>query len=162
MVEFALSVPVLLLLLFGVIEGSLLLFGIITVRFADGEAAKTIAEYANNPSADGAALTSIQKSPAGSLGVVTIEEIDIVKEVVQSNGDLVPSSTSVNVYGPDYKPVGGINYPPSSRSTRASALDYVGVTIKYRYSWKDGLFGSFLPPVDQSATYVTALEPSTF
>jgi hypothetical protein len=161
MVEFALLSPLLLLLCFGVIEFSFLLFSAGAGRYAASEAARAASEAGSNPAADLMTVASVRGTGLATTHIVDVLEVDIYK-VNLVNGNLQQDSTLVNRYQLSGTPIGTLQWIPSQRSTSASHPEYLGVTINYSYTWKEGLLGSFSRPVSLTSTSWVRLEPATF
>jgi Flp pilus assembly protein TadG len=161
LVEFALLLPVLLILAFSVIEFCMLLFGLSSARYAAGEGSRAASEAGSNAAADSIAVATIRSTGLGTTRVVNVSEVDIYR-VNLVNGNLVQDSTMVNRYQLDGTPIGTPPWSPSTRSTSASHPEYIGVTIKYTYNWKDGLLGSFLQPLNLTSISWGRLEPANF
>ena len=164
--------PILLLMLFGVLEGALLMFSVGSSRYAAQDMAKVISEEGNVVSADQDGLAEIrQHTPIGTTGLVDIREIDVYMLVENPvTGALAKDTNScggfpcLNRYNFDGSDVAGYtsNWPSSSRDVSAFSGSFVGVDIKYTYRWKEGIFGSFFPPVSQTATVWIREEPQAY
>jgi Flp pilus assembly protein TadG len=160
-VEFALLVPVILLLGFGLMEFSLLLFGAGAARYAAGEGAHAASESGADPGADLTAVDAVRATPLGGTSVVTVSEVDIYK-VDLVNGSLQQDTTLVNRYRLSGTPIGTPAWLPITRSTAASHPEFLGVTVKYTYNWKEGLLGSLLQPIALTSSSWVRLEPTNF
>ncbi|MDQ6920310.1 MAG: pilus assembly protein [Candidatus Dormibacteraeota bacterium] len=159
--EFALLLPVLLILVLAVIEFCTLVFGLSSARYAAGEGTRAASEAGSNASADSLAVAAIRATGLGSTRVVSVSEVDIYK-VDLVNGNLQQDSVMINRYQLDGTPIGVPPWSPSTRSTSASRPEYIGVTIRYTYNWKDGLLGSFLQPLNLNSISWGRLEPANF
>ena len=172
MTEFAVVAPVLILMLFGVLEGALLMFSVGSARFAAQEAAKTLSEEGNVVSADADAIAYVQQNtPIGTTGLLQVNEIDFYLVVENSlTGALAKDTSScsgapcLNRYNLDGTPVGGTtpNWPSTQRDVSAFSGNFVGVDVKYTYHWKEGLFSSFFAPVSQTSTVWIRVEPQAY
>jgi hypothetical protein len=78
------------------------------------------------------------------------------------NGSLQQDTALVNRYQLDGTPIGTPQWLANQRSTSASRPEFLGVTIRYSYRWKEGLLSSFLPPVNLTSTSWVRLEPQNF
>jgi Flp pilus assembly protein TadG len=160
-VEFALLLPLLLVLVLAVIEFCILLFGVTSARYAAGEGLRAASEAGSNASADSIAVAAIRSTGLGTTRVVTVSEIDIY-QVDLVNGSLQQDTAMVNRYQLDGTPIGVPSWAPATRSTSASHPEYIGVTVKYTYNWKDGLLGSFMQPLNLNSISWGRLEPANF
>ena len=160
-VEFALVVPVLLALALGLMEFCLLLFGVAAARYAAGEGARAGSESGSNPGADLAIVDAIRDTPVGGTSVVTVSEVDVYK-VDLVNGSLQQDPALINRYRLDGTPIASPAWPAATRSTAASQPEFLGVTIRYTYGWKEGIVGRLLPPLNLTSSSWTRLEPSNF
>jgi Flp pilus assembly protein TadG len=161
MIEFALIAPTLLLLCFGTLEFCLLLFGAGAGRYAANEGARAASEAGSNPAADLITVAAVRGTALGSTSIVNVSEVDIYK-VNLVNGSLQQDSALVNRYQLNGTPIGTPQWLANQRSTSASRPEYLGITIRYSYVWKEGLLGSFLQPVNLTSTSWVRLEPANF
>lgn len=160
MVEFAFVAPIVLFLLFAILEGSLLLFTIGTSRFAAGQGAIRDAELGNAASADTQAIQAIRTGPLGSTSLATVTEIDIYRLKAQSNGQLTVDSTAYNRYRLDGSAI-SVTWQPAVRNVRQGFTDFLGLTINYQYQWASGrLLGA--GPLQLSQAFDVRLEPQTY
>jgi Flp pilus assembly protein TadG len=161
MTEFALVAPVLLLLLFSVLEGSFLLFTVATARFATGEAARQLSEDGNSASADQNALAVIRRTALATTSLGTVNHVDIYRLNQSEEGALTVDAAHFNSYRIDGTPIGAINWPPASRNITNGQMDFVGVTIYYQYNWKTGFFSAAGNLRLNNAVYIR-LEPQLY
>jgi Flp pilus assembly protein TadG len=161
MTEFALVSPVLLLVLFGILESGLLLFSVGTARFAAGEAARQEAESGNAANADSFSIQVVRGTALGTTNLAQVQHIDIYKLQEQANGTLTVVPGTVDSYNLDGTPRGAIPWPSSSRDVKNGESDFLGVTIYYRYTWKTGLF-LFAGPLNLNQSFAIRLEPQTY
>ena len=161
MTEFALVSPVLLLLLFGVLESGLLLFSVGSARFAAGEAARQEAESGNAATADSLSIGVIRATALGTTGLAQVQHIDIYKLNQQANGTLTVAPGTLNSYNIDGSARNSIPWPSSARDVKNGESDFLGVNVFYRYSWKTGMF-LFAGPLDLNQSFAIRLEPQTY
>jgi TadE-like protein len=161
MTEFALVSPVLLLILFGVLESGLLLFSVGSARFAAGEAARQEAESGNAANADALTIGIIRGTALGTTNLAQVRHIDIYKLTEQANGTLTVAPGTINSYNLDGTARNSIPWPSSSRDVKNGESDFLGVTIYYRYNWKTGIF-LFAGPLDLNQSFAIRLEPQTY
>jgi len=164
MVEFALVAPLVLFLLFGVVESSLLLFSVGTARYAAGEGARQASELGNATNTDTSAVQVIRTGPLGQTSLVTVSEIDIRRMVQDPVTQKLTPDTSLadNRYRLDGSAISSpVAWPPANRNVRNGTSDFLELEIKYQYSWKTG---SLLArgPLQLSQRFDVRLEPQTY
>ena len=161
MTEFALVVPVLFILVLGVLDGGLLMFSVGTARYAAVEGARQAAQLGNAATADTQTLQVI-RDRAGTDRLFTVDEIDIYKLDQDGNGNLTPDPTLFNRYAADGTPLLSPEpWQPATRNVGNGTSDFLGITVKFTYGWKSGLFKA-LGPVQSTATYYIRLEPQSY
>lgn len=159
--EFALAAPVLLVMFFMVLEGSLLLFGVGTSGFSSGQGAVLGAQLGNDPNADAQIVQTIRNSAVGQTALVQVNEIDIYKLNQDGAGNLTVDTTRYNRYQLDGTVIGTATWPSTTRNVTHGSSDFMGVTIDYSYNWRTGLFASMTAP-RLKATYYVRLEAQTY
>jgi hypothetical protein len=143
LVEFALALPIFILLLMSMIEYGFLYNNILTVQFAARQGVSAAAEAGANDGADCTILKAIETALTVPIDKTRITFVDIFQS--DSNGDPVPGK--VNHYtrtgvldcpgsvDQPYTLVGAEGYPQTQRrETIAAGLDIVGVQIGYVYN----------------------------
>jgi len=187
MVEFALAVPVFLLLLFAILELGLFFLTRSSYQEAAQQAARVVAAAGNATDADTQGLNQFKVTLAvGNLSAITA--VTIYDATVSGDYASVPGCASVpcpNTYDtyiysptvPTSTTVGGFvcasngalspdaahaqcpaAWDSSLRHTDATALDHVGVTVSYRYKTATGL----LPTRVYTQTITTLMEPRSY
>src|SRR2546429_9981548 len=78
MTEFALIVPVLLVLVMGVLDGALLMFSVGSARYATSEGSRVASTLGNAANTDSQAIGVIRQN-VGSTRLFDVSEIDISK-----------------------------------------------------------------------------------
>lgn len=150
-VEFALVAPLFFGALFGGIDGGLLLFSANAANHATGIGMITLAQEGNALNADTDAIVAMEGNGFASTGFAVVDEVDIYLVHIDTltgvvtqdtNSCVVPAAGSpcVNRYSVDRitgvgAPIGPVAWPPGSRSTSASSLTNVGITLKCHYSY---------------------------
>ncbi len=168
MTEFALVIPLLILLLMGVFDCGVLMFGVGTADYAVGEGARVGAEAGNAANADAQIAQAIGKT-ALHQPFVQVKEIDIYRLIEDSStGQLTMDTTGCGGAGcvNKYDASGGPLLTPepwdaSLRDVTNGSSDFLGVTIKYQYNWKSGTLLS-AAPLQLSSTYSVRLEPQAY
>lgn len=158
--EFALVVPVLLVLIMGVLDGALLMFSVGTARYASAEGSRVAATLGNVANTDSQVVTTIRQT-VGSTQLFTVEEIDIYKLNQDGNGNLTQDLANTNKYALDGTPLNGTPWPASGRNVGNGTSDFIGVTINYTYTWKAGFFAP-LGPLKTTAVSYVRLEPQSY
>lgn len=156
MVEMAVISVVLVLLLFGIIEGGLAFRAKLGLSNSADEAARRGAVAANDPFADWQVLQQIliHSSDGGS----SIERVVVFKADSDGSGppvaciDASSSSHQCNSYGPedllrprsDFGSCGGLDgsWCPNDRSRRLADLDLLGVWVRGRFDSPSGALGT--------------------
>jgi len=160
----ALVVPMLLVLLFGIIELGLAFKDRLTIGNATQSAARVGTAMGQQPDSDLRILQSFEQSLAAlpGSGVGIVKFVDVFK--ADANGNPVGGCpggscnryyyTYVDGTGPlcDWTPCpdpsagwGGGNWPPTSRSIAVGSLDVMGIRMVYGHTW---ITGGFLPLPD--------------
>jgi len=182
MVEFAVVLPLLLLLFIGIAEFGFVFKQKLLVDNAVQTATRTGSSLGQNVGADMAILDSIQQ---GFSGLPDNGEFLVTKVTVYlADSSGAPDSTMINTYfysvsgGCDWNPcpnpasefdesnIGG-PWLPSIRDVDVVSLEHIGVTIYYGHDWVLGGYG-FLPDLPCNAdgsqcwteTAILRLEPA--
>src|ERR1700732_2996727 len=158
--EFALVVPVLLVLIMGVLDGALLMFSVGTARYAAAEGSRVAATLGNVSNTDSQVLTTIRQT-VGTTQLFTVGAIDIYKLNQDGNGNLTQDIANTNKYALDGTPLNGTPWPASGRNVGNGTSDFIGVTINYTYTWKAGFFAP-LGPLRTTAVSYVRLEPQSY
>jgi Flp pilus assembly protein TadG len=159
-VEFALVLPILLLMLFSVLEGALSLFTIDTARYAAGEAARQDSESGTNSNADTLAVNLIRNGPLSTTSLATVTHVDFVHLILQSNGTFTEDAALSNSYRLDGTVISS-TWPPVNRNVRSGTSDFLRVKIFYQYNWLSGkVLGT--GPLALTQTFDVRLEPQSY
>ncbi len=158
--EFALVVPVLLVLVMGVLDAGLLMFSVGTARYAAAEGSRVAAQLGNVSGTDAQVLQTIRGTVNGTQ-LFSVDEIDIYKLTQDVQGNLTPDASRFNRYKLDGTAMGPLTYPASGRNVGNGTSDFIGVTIKYTYTWKAGFFAP-LGPLKTTAVSEVRLEPQSY
>jgi Flp pilus assembly protein TadG len=161
MTEFALVVPVLLLLIMGVLDGALLMFSVGTARYADSEGSRVASQMGNAANTDTQVVATI-RSTVGTTRLFDVNEVDIYKLNQDGNGNLTPDPTFFNRYAINGTPlISPEPWPAAQRNVGNGTSDFIGVTVKYTYTWKAGFFAP-LGPLKTTADSYVRLEPQSY
>lgn len=173
LVEFALAVPVFLLLLFGTLDMGLLFKTHVAYQEAVQEAVRV---DVGTGGSDAAALIQLQSMlPVQNLNnIVSVTVYDATISGAQVTASTTPSSTSpdsttytynsaTNSFvcagtsnGPPCNP--GTTWDPSTRNTTLGSLDRLGIKVVYKYQ---SLLGEFAP-IQFTETDSVQLEPVSY
>jgi hypothetical protein len=148
-------------MLFAILEGSLLLFVVGSARFGAGEAAREASEAGNAIDADQRIVLQVRKSAIGTTSLARVTSVEIYKLNEQPDGSLVKDPFRINRYQIDGTPIGSIAWPSSTRKVTNGSMDFLGVTVNYRYDWKSGVLLSTGPFVSNQSFYIR-LEPQSY
>jgi Flp pilus assembly protein TadG len=159
--EFALVAPVLFLVILGVLDGCLLMFSVGTARYGAVEGSRQAAQLGNAATADTQTLRIVRQR-VGADNLFSVDEIDIYKLNQDGNGNLTPDLTLYNRYAADGTPLLSPEpWQPESRDVGNGTSDFLGVTVKFTYTWKTGLLQP-LGPLHSTATNYIRLEPQSY
>jgi Flp pilus assembly protein TadG len=156
-----LVLPILLFMLFAILEGSLLLFVVGSARFAAGEAAREASEAGNAIDADSRIVKQVRQSAMGTTSLARVTSIEVYRLNEQPDGSLLKDPVKVNRYQLDGTPIGVVAWPSSARSVTNGTMDFLGITINYRYDWKSGVLLS-TGPFNSNQTMYIRLEPQSY
>jgi Flp pilus assembly protein TadG len=159
-VEFALILPVLLFLLFAVLEGTLLMLTVGSARFAAGEGARLEAESGAAANADTASVQTIRTGPLGQTSLATITSIDVDRLTVAADGTPSKDATKHNSYRLDGSAI-TIAWQPTTRNVRNGSSDFLRLTINYQYRWLSGRLLA-TGPLTLSQSFDVQLEPQSY
>jgi len=160
MTEFALIVPVLLVLIMGVLDGALLMFSVGTARYSSAEGSRVAATLGNVANTDSQVVGTIRTTVSGTQ-LFTVDEVDIYKLDVDMNGNLTQNLAKTNKYKLDGTPLNSIPWPASGRNVGNGTSDFIGVTVNYTYTWKAGFFAP-LGPLKTTAVSWVRIEPQSY
>jgi Flp pilus assembly protein TadG len=158
--EFALVVPVLLMLIMGVLDGALLMFSVGTARYAAAEGSRVAATLGNVATTDSQVVATV-RDKVGSTQLFSVTEVDIYKLNQDGNGNLTPDPSKINKYALDGTPLNPTPWPASGRNVGNGTSDFIGVTIYYTYNWKAGFFAP-LGPLRTTAVSYVRIEPQSY
>ena len=166
-VEAALVFPLLLLLLFGILEVALLVNDNLLISQAARSAARTAVAMPRTVGYDEQAATSaagvLGADTSGDIEQLTIYRADPATGRLVGGGDLAGCFTNCVRFTWDdasgsFRKVPGTAWPSDSQLACGGrdATDFVGVEIRGRHEWATGLFGDGVQLVERA---VMRLEP---
>ena len=146
LVEFALFIPILLLMLVGSTDISSLLDDHLNIVYATRTSARVGTVLGTAPSADCAIVGSL-RAALSSVRNLQIQQIVIFKadpsgNPITADEDIYPGSAICNSNGTISPPAITLNWAPGLRSTTPFTEDSLGVEVDYTYSFQLNLLGS--------------------
>jgi Flp pilus assembly protein TadG len=151
LVEFALVIPLALVMIVGIVEFALAFNALLSINFATREAALVGAEAGNFSSADCVILSKVEESVGAPSNPSQISEVRIYKStatgtetttanVYSRSGSMSCQTTDGTSYSVPYTRQGAENYVQISRCNVLSGcggqkLDHIGVKVTYVYTW---------------------------
>ncbi len=143
LVEFALTLPIFVLVMMGVLEFGFLYNNILTVQYAARQGVSAAAQAGGVDGADCSILKAVERALTTPIDKSRVTSVKIYKS--DANGDPIPGA--INQYartgtldcpGDESEPytiVGSEGYPQADRhDSLAEGLDVVGVRIGYLYA----------------------------
>ena len=162
LVEMAMVLPLLILLVFGIIEFGMAFNKRLTVGNATQSAARVGSAVANNEYADISTLEALEQG----LIALPNQGQDVIKQVwiyrANSAGNPIsgcPAAGSCNVYTYNYSATGcnwtpcpdpdspinwnpsSANWNPETRNATVGSLDVMGVRVQFAHTWLTGSIG---------------------
>jgi Flp pilus assembly protein TadG len=149
-VEFVLVAPLLILALFGVVDGGLFLYAHNAIEYSVSLGSVELAAKGRASDADAQAISAMDASGLTTTSLVSVSELDIYRLVQQPDGTLSTETTlgpgawtcsSGGVAAPclnRYTASGGaiaVDWPASQRSVRSGSNDFVGIDVLYSYHY---------------------------
>jgi hypothetical protein len=169
LVEFALVLPVLLLVIFGTIEFSFIYQSLNTVHYAAREGARVGAILGpTTATADTQILAAIQVATSGGGGLLfsQILKIDIFKSDQNGTAPALAAGCAAapneDVYDGQGNPCGAANWPPSVRNATFNSQDYLGVRITFAYNWVTSFVSAAGGKLQLTSVSVQLIEPQNF
>jgi hypothetical protein len=153
MVEMAIVVPILVLLVFGMLEFGLAFKDKLTMAHAVNQATRNATVLGTDARADFEILNAFEAGMVGAVGIDSVIHVDIFR--ADANGNPVawdrytPDGTTCGwapCPDPDNFAGYGVpaNYPPCSRDTELDdidGVDTIGIQVAYQHSWITGVLG---------------------
>jgi Flp pilus assembly protein TadG len=158
--EFALVVPVLMVLIMGVLDGALLMFSVGTARYGSAEGSRVAATLGNVANTDSQVVGTVRNIVSGTQ-LFTVDEVDIYKLNQDGNGNLTQDLSKINKYKLDGTSINGTPWPAAGRNVGNGTSDFIGVTVFYTYTWKAGFFAP-LGPLKTTAISYVRIEPQSY
>jgi len=174
LVEFALVVPIVLLVVIGILEVGVAFRDLLTVSNAAKEGVRVVAAMGDDPLSDCVVLTKTSSALASSVSLSNLLTIEIFR--ADSNGDQIPGDTNVYTlpigadptdcteWAPNPMEIDSLAWSPLDRNVKIGPdddLDIAGVRVTYTHNWITGFppfVNSFM--VDQAT--VSRLEPEEY
>lgn len=169
LVEFALVLPIMFTVVFGIIEFCFLFESVDTVNFAAREGARVGAVLGpTDVGADSKIIQAIQAATSGgsSLLFSTIKYIEIFRS--NQNGAVPAVLTSCtpganeDVFDGQGNQCGTANWPPTSRNATFNSADYLGVRITFAYNWVTSFVSATGGSLQMTSVSVQLIEPQSY
>jgi Flp pilus assembly protein TadG len=164
-VEFALVLPLFLLLVFGVVEFALINASIGAYNFATQDAARYAAIIGpTDPSSDATMLTQTILPRITGTVAAQLQTVEIFK--ANEDGSCFGGTFSFpcpteDLYTAQTKAWTG-NWAPGARNDQLIAGDYLGVRITYSYTYITAFFATTSPSIQLSAESIQRIEPQEY
>ncbi len=174
LVEFALVIPLFMTMLVALVEFAFIFNAILATNFAARDGALLVAEAGSDAGGDCAMLRSIEGdmgAPADRRQVQRVEVYEATANGAQSGAATVwtrsgsttctlPDGTSISV--PYTRTANG--YPVANRCNilagcSGQPLDYVGVRVTYRHTWRTPFGSTFGPYLEVVKSNSMRMEP---
>lgn len=164
LLESAFILPIVLFLLFGIIEGGLIVGGLSSAGYWTNIAARDTAEDAAAATkGDPRALAAINRSLLGTTRLFEVDEVDV--EHVNPDGTGVgwgpwgwgAEISRYRLDGGRIPPQWWLERPWDNRDANPASPQFARVTVKYHYRFKAGILGKQL---DFTSSFVSRLQPT--
>jgi len=143
LLEFALAMPIFVMLMMGVVEFGFLYNNILTVQYAARQGVSAAAQAGGVDGADCSILKAVERALTAPIDKSRVSSVVIFES--DANGDPMPGKTNeyvrvgtLDCSGSETEPyslVGSEGYPQTERhDALAEGLDIVGVRIGYLYA----------------------------
>jgi hypothetical protein len=146
MVESALILPVVLFIIFGIIEGGLIVAGLQSANFWTDRGAQDMAQTGADPvKGDAAAVKAVSRSLLATTQLFVVDAIEVrpVSPDGQPISTATPNTTPVDRYdiAGNVLPRSGNEVPWVARNANPATADYGGVIVRYHYRYRAGILG---------------------
>lgn len=157
MVEFALVLMPLLLMMFGIVEFSLITSSIGAYNFAAKDAARLGTLLGRTSDTVDQQMLAVIHSHTDGMVAARILKVEIFQS------DMTGAISSVaDVYDGNDAPIGTPQWPPSLRDDSLLSADYLGVRITYQYTYLTALLSGSAPNLTLTALSVQRIEPQDY
>ncbi len=166
LVEFAMVVPLFLLMMFGFIEIALITASLATYNFAAKDAARLGALVGpTNPTGTPVdnQIVNLIKSRTSGIVVAKLVEIEIYKS--DAGGDYILPGNSAPVedaYDANGNLIGTAGWPASSRNDTLLDADYLGIRVTFNYTYLTSYLSGSGSTLQLIANSVQRIEPQDY
>ncbi len=166
LVEFALILPILLVVILGITEFGLAFKDFLSVSNAAREGARIASSAGNEPDADCAVLGGLSDSLT-ALSLDRLDRVEIFKGIPGGGQDFANTNTYSFVSGDPADCANwtsSVLWDPTSRDTTtgpSGPLDIIGVRLVYDHVWITN-FGPFGGTWQLDQSIITRMEPEAF
>ena len=157
LVEFALVAPIFFLLIFGVIEFSLINASIGAYNFAAKDAARLGSIRGPTDANIDQEIVALVNGHVSAVPAATTLEIDIF----QADSAGAPTG-KLDAYTPAGAAIGTPSWTYNQRIDNQADADYLGVRVIYEYTYVTALLSSGAPDIRLTTTAVLRIEPQEF
>lgn len=165
-VEMAIVVPILVLLVFGMLEFGLAFKNKLTMAHAVNRATRNATVLGTEPVSDYEILQAFEKGLSSAVAKDAVLYVDIFRSPDGAKDRYVPTDDDCGWSPcPDPDNFSGYGspseYPPCSRDTGLDeGVDTIGVQVSYTHTWVTGVLG--LSPSNWHETALGRMEPNFF
>jgi hypothetical protein len=165
LVEFALILPIFLLVFFGVVEYAFINASIGAFNFAAQDAARYGAIIGpTDPNIDSAMLTQFITPHVSGIVMAQIVSVEIF-HASETGGCSDGTQTFPCPQEDIYTTQSGVwtnSWPVSSRNDQLITADYLGVRITYQYTYLTAFIATLSPTISLTAISVQRIEPQEY
>ncbi len=154
LIEFALVVPLLLGLIFGIIELSLVYSASALYDSGVRQAARVEALAGMSTGTIDQRTVKALEALVGSFPVAHVTQVEIFRSDAQGDG---PRAGAENIYDAQGNPLSTQTWPVASRQSTIAAPVYLGVRVTYQYTWVTAFVGAMGTPLTLQATTVVPI-----
>ncbi|MFN2465590.1 MAG: TadE family protein [Candidatus Dormibacteria bacterium] len=168
MVETALVLPLVFFIIFGTVEGGLVIFSMETAHFGAQEAAQSLADAGQQTGANDEALKILRHNVGGGTSLVEVQEVDIEKV---NEGTPAPACPDRAVAMERFRFDSGTKIPNGpgcpdypegkARNTDLCCSDTIRVVVVFSYRWRSGLLGAANAGLSFNVSATARLQPQT-
>lgn len=174
LVEFAIVVPIVLLVVIGILEVGVAFRDLLTVSNAAKEGVRVMAAMGDDPMSDCVVLTKTSSALASSVTLANLIQIEIFK--ADTAGNQSPGTTNVYTlpvgadptdcteWSPNPTEIDSLVWSPEARNVKMGTddiLDIAGVRVTYTHNWITG-FPPFVGSFVVNEATVSRLEPEEY
>lgn len=174
LVEFAIVMPIILLVVIGILEVGVAFRDLLTVSNAAKEGVRVVAAMGDDPMSDCLVLTKTSSALSSSISLTNLLTIQIFRADsagnqigIDTNSYTLPvgaDPTDCTQWSPNPVDIDSLNWSPLDRSVKigpSNDLDIAGVRVTYQHNWITG-FPPFVNSFVVDEATVSRLEPEEY